>query len=446
MTFDLSLKDFRGFHNQGYVPVRPITILVGENSAGKTSFLAGMKYVQDFLSNRAEPSFNSDPFQLGTFDQISHFRGGRGGRASQFSISLRQNMQMRKSRSTDLSGNYSVELKLFFNSVDSHAAVVKASISTGRAGLEASIVSDGIQIAHVGENNERHVLDEPSFAPVVAKVEFARYWPFLIRDLKFRLRHRTEGQSDFLSSIENEISMLSDLAESLVRRTRGVIEATSAIRTRPQRTYTPGTEREDGEGSHVPYEIAKRYRARGQNKDEWSSIRGTIEDFGKQSGMFKEISVKSFGQTASDPFQLQFSSGGPKMNLVDLGYGASQVLPILYSIATGQRGGYFLVQQPEVHLHPQAQAALGQFIVDSQQRTGLQFVLETHSDFIVDRVRRAIANKQLRQEDVSILFFERDRLENKITEIELDELGEPVNPPETYRSFFIGEQMKILGL
>lgn len=452
MTFDLSLQEFRGFHFQGYVPVRPITILVGENSAGKTSFLAGLKYIQDFLSERAEPSFNSDPFQLGTFDQISHFRGGRGGRASEFSISLRQTVVMRKSRTSDISGNFPVELKLYFSSVEAHAAVTKAQIFSESFGLEAAIVSEGIQTTYIGENGERYLFDEPSSIPPVATLEFARYWPFIFREIRFRLRRRAGSQQELFSSsesiaiFENKMAMLSELADGLSRRTSGVIEATSAIRTRPQRTYTPGTEHEDGEGSHVPYEIAKRYRARGRDREGWTSLKRTIEDFGAHSGMFKEIYVKSFGQTASDPFQIQFSSGGPRTNLVDLGYGASQVLPILYSIATGKRGGYFLVQQPEVHLHPQAQAALGQFIVESQINTGIQFVLETHSDFIVDRVRNAIANGLIKKDDVSILFFERNRLENNVTEIRLDDMGEPVNPPQSYRSFFIGEQMKVLGL
>jgi predicted ATPase len=248
------------------------------------------------------------------------------------------------------------------------------------------------------------------------------------------------------SKFEGEIDLLSTLADSLSRRSGGVIEATSAIRTRPQRTYTPGIEQEDGEGSHVPYEIAKLFRNRSQKKEAWSTLKDTIDEFGRKSGMFSEISIKSFGRNASDPFQIQFSLGGPKMNLVDLGYGTSQILPILYAIATGERGGYFLIQQPEVHLHPQAQAALGQFIVDSQHKTGINFIVETHSDFIVDRVRTSIANKLIKKDEVSLLFFERDRLENKITEIELDEFGEPIDPPESYREFFIAEEMRILGL
>lgn len=446
MAFDISFRDFRGFHRQGYVPVRPITLLVGENSAGKTSFLAGMKYILDFVSGRGEPSFNGDPFQLGTYDQIAHFRGGRGGRAREFRISLRRLVTLRKSRTSETSGNFTVELQLVFGGVESHAAVTTVRISSQKRSLEASIAGEGLQTTFISERNERFPLDEPSLMPPVARSEISRYWPFLLRDLRYRMRRRGENEEELFSSPQDAIAQLSDLADALIRRSSGVAEATSAIRTRPQRTYTPGTEREDGEGSHVPYEIAKRYRSRVRDRTAWESLKGAVEEFGRQSDMFKDLSVKSFGQTASDPFQLQFSSGGPSMNLVDLGYGTSQVLPILYSIATSRRGSYFLVQQPEVHLHPKAQASLGQYFVDARRHTGAQFVLETHSDFILDRVRKAVNDNLIPKEDVAILFFERERLENRVFHIELDDCGEPVNPPESYRSFFIGEQMKILGL
>src|SRR5881396_1662040 len=76
-----------------------------------------------------------------------------------------------------------------------------------------------------------------------------------------------------------------------------------------------------------------------------------------------------------------------RFNLVDVGYGVSQALPIL--VDTLQRPAadeVFLLQQPEVHLHPRAQAELGSFFV-SQAGKKRRFVIETHSDYLVDRVR-----------------------------------------------------------
>jgi predicted ATPase len=225
---------------------------------------------------------------------------------------------------------------------------------------------------------------------------------------------------------------------------RGHSEATSAIRTKPLRTYTPGFESRDGEGSHVPFEMANLFRAK--NKDPWKKIKSSIDSFGLSSEMFKEISIKSFGLNTSDPFQIQFSSDGPKTNIVDLGYGTSQVVPIIYSVAVSPANSLFLIQQPEVHLHPKAQAALGSFFVDSYVDEKKEFILETHSDFIVDRIRNAILQGRISRQDVSILFFERRRLDNSITEIALDDKGFPTDPPEQYRAFFIDEQLRIMGM
>lgn len=223
------------------------------------------------------------------------------------------------------------------------------------------------------------------------------------------------------------------------------IEATSAIRTKPLRTYTPGTDLQDSEGSHVPFDIAK--LARRRNKEEWLKLSEQLNKFGRESDMFHEIDVKSFGQTASDPFQIVFSSLGPRRNIVDLGYGTSQVLPIIYTSAKGSAyGSTFLIQQPEVHLHPKAQAALAQFFVDAFKAKSQNFILETHSDFIVDRIRAEIARGSIAKGDVSLLFLQRRRLENSITEVKLNDHGEPVDPPRGYRTFFLDEQLRTLGI
>ena len=73
-------------------------------------------------------------------------------------------------------------------------------------------------------------------------------------------------------------------------------------------------------------------------------------------------------------------------------------------------------------------------------------MLETHSDFIVDRVRNAVASGLINKNDVSILFFQRQRLENSIRVIEIDDDGNPINPPPAYRAFFLDEQLKMLGV
>ena len=107
----------------------------------------------------------------------------------------------------------------------------------------------------------------------------------------------------------------------------------------------------------------------------------------------------------------------------------------------------FLLQQPEVHLHPRAQAALGSLFC-SVAGPDRQLVVETHSDYIIDRVRMDVRDgtTDLKPEDVSILYFERGESDVKIHSIRLDELGNVLNAPDSYGAFFMEETRRSIGL
>ena len=89
-----------------------------------------------------------------------------------------------------------------------------------------------------------------------------------------------------------------------------------------------------------------------------------------------QIHVRKFGKILK----------GNRRNLIDVGYGVSQVLPLLTEMLRPNAPSMFLLQQPEVHLHPSAQAALGSLFC-SIAGPDRQLVVETHSDYIIDRVR-----------------------------------------------------------
>ena len=95
----LILEDFRCFAGRNEIPIRPLTLLVGENSTGKTSFLAAVRAAHDLRSGTAL-DFNREPFRLGSYDQIANYRGGRAGRARSFAIG--QQFTARKWRFGDL--------------------------------------------------------------------------------------------------------------------------------------------------------------------------------------------------------------------------------------------------------------------------------------------------------------------------------------------------------
>jgi predicted ATPase len=120
--------------------------------------------------------------------------------------------------------------------------------------------------------------------------------------------------------------------------------------------------------------------------------------------------------------------------LTDVGFGISQLLPIIvqaiYSYETSKsRSGLLLVEQPELHLHPNLQAKIADFIIKksqpSQNREGLQWIIETHSESLIRRLQRRVKEKQIKPEDVSILYVDRiGDYGSVIKRMRLDEYGD----------------------
>ena len=123
----------------------------------------------------------------------------------------------------------------------------------------------------------------------------------------------------------------------------------------------------------------------------WNRLKKALEDFGKEAGLFDELHIRHLGKRDSEPFQVQVrksgvranSPKGPWRNLIDMGYGVSQVLPVITELLQEDAPPMFLLQQPEVHLHPSAQAALGSLFcrVAGPER---QLIVETHGDHLLE--------------------------------------------------------------
>ena len=186
--------------------------------------------------------------------------------------------------------------------------------------------------------------------------------------------------------------------------------------------------------------------ARSSDKTLWNKLRSGLKEFGSESGLFAEIEVVQKGKKESDPFQVGIRSGGPPFNLVDVGYGVSQALPILVdTLLRSSAHQDFLLQQPEVHLHPRAQAELGSFFARQADKRR-RFIVETHSDYLVDRIRMEVRRGTLLAEDVSILYFDRKQTGAIIHSLELDRHGSIKNPPPGFRQFFLDEERDLLEL
>ncbi len=240
---------------------------------------------------------------------------------------------------------------------------------------------------------------------------------------------------DFGSMLDLQNAMSSEFGESTY--------AFAPIRTNPRRTYDPIGLEPEPEGSHVPMLLARLSRAGGNGQ--WARLASELSKFGSQSGLFDGIEVIRKGKGGSDPFQIGVKTSGPTFNLIDVGYGVSQSLPILVETVLQSEDITFLLQQPEVHLHPRAQAELGSFFA-SQIGRKHRFVIETHSDHLIDRVRMEVRRGTLKPEQVSLLYFERQKQGATIHNLGLGVDGTILDPPRGYRQFFLDEERSLLNI
>ena len=440
----ITLKNFRCFQEEQTARLAPLTLLVGENSTGKTSFMAMIRSLWDVAFRQKDPDFKEAPYDLGSFDEIAHYRGGRGGQADTFEAGFKFTP---KASIGTTRGNEPFHFETTFKKKGTVPVPERRRLSQKDTWIEFSLSQREICFGTKRGSWKRHLADE-----TIRFLDWSRDDRLSLFLLLWHLKKTPEDNQQWnalsgsaeptsadLKKIEKVISF-SQLERFLPHTYE--LYASAPVRSKPRRTYDPALLTREPEGDYIPMYLSNLYF---QHKKQWKTLKDALEKFGQDAGLFDEISVKSFGKKETEPFQVQIRKSGkrvkgPQRNLIDVGYGVSQVLPVITELLRSDAPSIFLLQQPEVHLHPSAQAALGSLfcqIVGPQR----QLVVETHSDHLLSRVRMDVRDGEgnLKPEDVSILFFERRDLNVHIHSLEIDDEGNVLNAPPVYRQFFIDE-------
>ena len=113
----------------------------------------------------------------------------------------------------------------------------------------------------------------------------------------------------------------------------------------------------------------------------------------------------------------------PEVMLTDVGFGVSQVLPVITLLHYVPRGSTVLLEQPEIHLHPLAQAGLADVIVNAAVHRNVQVILESHSEHLLLRLQRRIAEERIEADKVSLYFCHAHGGVSEIERLELDMFG-----------------------
>ena len=437
----ITLQNYRCFGSEEQTArLAPLTLLVGPNSTGKTSFLALIRALWDVAFREVVPNFREEPFDLGSFDEIVYRPARQSKEAPTFDAGFEWGRHYRHD-------SPAMEFRATLKQMNGFPYPVLRKIVANQAEVAIETSDDGSDVAYfrAGSDQRRHGL------PMERKDQRSLFEFRAFVDIPFRWGSDETGEWQIVTDSSDFEPVIRPLLAGRLRSSRPF--AGAPTRFRPLRTYDPILQMRDSEGHSTPSYMANLARHSVAN---WRSLKHQLENYGRASGLFDEIDVRLLGKSDGDPFQVQVRKhGGPKSrrrkgpwrNLIDVGYGVSQALPVLTELLRSDGSNMLLLQQPEVHLHPQAQAALGTLFCEVAAG-GRQLVVETHSDYIIDRVRMDVRDRTtgLKPEDVSILYFEPGDSAVKIHSIQIDGAGNVLGAPVSYGNFFMDEVNRSIGL
>jgi hypothetical protein len=432
------VDNFRGFQDT-LIPLKKVNFLIGENSTGKTSILSLLNLLSapQFWQ---QYEFNTDQVELGNFKNIVSIESKNRG---YFRIGFLMN------ESSGEKNNDALVLMTFTEENDlpflSQFNYLDHQVEMGFK------ISDGV-IKHWSDISKNIDLSP------VGILEKLKNWKTNANEKKLKTltkRHfdRSGGMPPLTYFLLTEIGLkrpeyeaLSFLSSPMKSLAEGFLKPfiwIAPIRSKPRRTYDRYKYGFSPEGEHSPYLIKKLLTDPKIRKP----FLKFIEDFGGESNLLNSLEINPFGNDPSSPFELMVRLNGKLININYVGYGISQCLPLLVEMFSRENGAWYAIQQPEVHLHPKAQAALGSLIHNLALLVDKNFLIETHSDYIIDRFRLNCRQDTKAKIDSQVLYFERTKQGNTVFPVDIEENGNySENQPKSFRVFFVKEQMDLLSL
>jgi predicted ATPase len=397
MITNIKLENFRAFQKEVSVRIRPITALVGRNSAGKSSLLKFLLMLRQTLDSQSESFFVTE----GRHVQLGIWRDNRNTRTREaamkdsyfrYAIEIESeelpNVEVRELWRASSRSNLVTELAdRFLLHAELPKQPVRLQQPKGRF-LVGGRVYYGREFRYGRHDVECFLGDHSVFKQSATNLQRVGFLRFGQRDDSLNGLLSSATAERFLEPLRHEILSQRHL---------------SPIREESQQTIQTGSPPPNDVGHRGEYAIP--HLARMFTRPE----RREQADF-----------VDRFATAVADVDRIRFSSQVARLltqakarnrltqafcSLADFGFGVSQCLPIFVQGAMQVRGQLLLVEQPEAQLHPTAQLELGTFFAELWNEREVPTIIETHSANIILRLRRLISKGKLAPSDVSLAYF-----------------------------------------
>ncbi len=406
----ITLKGYKSINKEQSIEIKPLTILAGANSSGKSSFLQPLLLMKQTL----EASFDPGPLLINgpiiNFTSTEQFLSKtKSKQAKEFSISIKDEqieigLVFRRNNGSIIIEDMSYENSSSENSI------------TSKFNLNCKLTHEKLtKIVNLQNFNGTTFFNEfgkPKFKLVVIRNRCFLAVAFSIGENKGNLRPNI----DFSETHQRYITELIHLP---------------GIRGNPERTYQVTSLGYSPPGK-FEYYIASIINY-WQMKKNFKKLNSLNEDL-KTLGITKNVTAYPIGETRIElkvP-RTKTSEKDDLVSLSDVGLGVSQSLPILVALNVAKPNQLVYIEQPELHLHPRAQVSMAKVLAKAAKR-GVKVVVETHSSLLLLAIQTLIAENELSPDLVKLHWFSQDESgSTKVTSAELDENGAFGDWPEDF--------------
>ncbi len=406
MITHIRMKNFKSWKDSGVVKLAPLTGFFGTNSSGKSSLLQMLLLLKQTAErqNADEVIFWGDKtslVNLGDFREVIHDHKLIAPLEFEFQCDL-------------------TNLRPYFN-IPEDGSVWDRNLQ--------QFAYEGIFRLENGKLN----LESLNYGPTLDGVAKVMYI-----DGRISFPHSHYG--DIINQLNNCYGMMtlgtSESVNSLNKYTSAFevlfshVFYLGPIRAHPQRQYHwEGDHPKDlgrlGDKTIDALLSARVDRKTIQHDDEEVSIEERISEWLREMNLAHTFILERTDNHDGKDYdvRIQMKEYGPKIALADMGYGLSQFLPVLVLCYYAPAGSTLVLEQPGIHLHPMVQAQLADLLIEVVNDRKLQILVESHSEHLLNRLQRRIAEEQINVDQTALYFCRNEKGVSDIERLNVDEFG-----------------------
>jgi predicted ATPase len=452
MLTQLQLKNFKAWQDTKAINMRPLTVFFGTNSSGKSSieqFFLMLKQTME-SSDRKVVIFPGDlntPVNLGSFEEMVFARNPKNKLEFSFEWTLAEPLTIKDPRSDfECSGDriqFCAEIGILG---EKHP---KLAVNRLEYQLKKQ-ATDAMQVWVQRKEGEKVAYDFGA-SPYALTRNQMRVWP-LGAPIKFY------GFPDEIPAYYQNADFVQDFSLQMEQLLRS-ISYLGPLRSKGERLYHwTGGEPESvgyaGENTISALLAAKDRQINLRRKKPKKLFQQLIAEKLQQLELIDKFEVRQISEHRKEYEVKVKTPGSPSwVDLPDVGFGVSQVLPVIVQCFYAAPGSILFIEQPELHLHPRAQAHLADLFIDillsreDGRDRGIQLVIETHSEHFLHRLQRRIAEadpqRQISSDQVAAYFAQTIGSASHLEKLQIDLFGTILNWPDNFFGDTMGDLIEM---